>query len=149
MEPLARRCKVSRSPPSRSSGRSAPLSSPCTREGPCVGARILINNPTRTHDLLVSERFARAFQEEGLMELEGFHPVEVAQVRRKRRNSKALYVPPYLVVRTRPISRAAVDMARSRIVYADAPLLRGMPRGDQERHLRLHPASSSAMGSPT
>lgn len=72
-------------------------------------------------DLLVSERFARAFQEEGLTGLEGFHPVEVVRVRRKRRSPKALHVPPYLVVRTRPISRAAVDMARSRIVYAGDP----------------------------
>ncbi|MFE8605391.1 hypothetical protein [Archangium violaceum] len=72
-------------------------------------------------DLLVSERFARAFQEEGLTGLVGFHPVEVVRVRRKRRSPKALHVPAYLVVRTSPISRAAVDMARSRIVYAGNP----------------------------
>ncbi len=72
------------------------------------------------HDLLVSERFARAFQEEGLTGLEGFHPVEVVRVRRKRRGPKPAHVPHYLVVRTRS-SRTAVDLARSRIVYANNP----------------------------
>ncbi len=70
--------------------------------------------------LLVSERFARAFREEGLTGLEGFHPVEVVRVRRKRRGSKAAHMPHYLAV-TACFSRAAVDLARSRIVYADDP----------------------------
>jgi hypothetical protein len=37
------------------------------------------------NDLLLSERFAQAFWEEGLTGLEGFHPVEVVRVRRARR----------------------------------------------------------------
>jgi hypothetical protein len=72
------------------------------------------------YDLLVSERFARAFREEGLTGLEGFHPVEVTRVRRKRRGPKPSHVPQYLAV-TACFSRAAVDLARSRIRYADAP----------------------------
>ncbi|WP_257459898.1 hypothetical protein [Archangium lipolyticum] len=71
-------------------------------------------------DLLVSDRFARAFQEEGLTGLEGFHPVEVVRVRRKRRGSKPTHVPHYLAV-TACFSRAAVHMALSRIRYADEP----------------------------
>lgn len=70
--------------------------------------------------LLVSERFAQAFREEGLTGLEGFHPVEVVRVRRKRRGPKPAHVPHYLAV-TACFSRAAVDLARSRIVYADDP----------------------------
>jgi hypothetical protein len=71
------------------------------------------------HDLLVSERFARAFREEFLTGLNGFHPVEVTRVSRKRRGSKPpAYVPHYLAV-TACLSRAAVDLARSRIRYAD------------------------------
>ena len=35
---------------------------------------------TTGHDLLVSDRFALAFREEGLTGLEGFHPVEVVRV---------------------------------------------------------------------
>jgi hypothetical protein len=72
------------------------------------------------HDLLVSERFARAFQEERLTGLEGFHPVEVVRVRRKGRGPKPAHVPHYLAV-TACFSRAAVDLAHSRIVYADDP----------------------------
>ncbi|WP_375770582.1 hypothetical protein NR798_06705 [Archangium gephyra] len=75
---------------------------------------------TSGDDLLVSERFARAFREEGLTGLEGFHPVEVVRVRRKRRGPKPVHVPHYLAV-TPCFSHAAVDMARSRIVYADDP----------------------------
>jgi hypothetical protein len=71
-------------------------------------------------DLLVSERFARAFREEGLTGLEGFHPVEVVRVRRKRRGPKPSHVPQYLAV-TACFSRAAVDLAHSRIRYADEP----------------------------
>jgi hypothetical protein len=72
------------------------------------------------HDLLVSERFAQAFREEGFTGLEGFHPVEVVRVRRKRRGPKPSHVPQYLAV-TACYSRAAVDLARSRIRYADDP----------------------------
>ena len=71
-------------------------------------------------DLLVSERFARAFREEGLTGLEGFHPVEVVWVRRKRRGPRPSHVPQYLAV-TACFSRAAVDLAHSRIRYADEP----------------------------
>jgi hypothetical protein len=70
------------------------------------------------HDLLVSERFAQAFREEGLSGLEGFHPVEVVRVRRKRRGAKPPLVPHYLAV-TACYSRTAVDLGRSRIRYAD------------------------------
>ncbi|HYO67288.1 MAG TPA: hypothetical protein VEU33_14525 [Archangium sp.] len=71
-------------------------------------------------DLLVSERFAQAFKEEGLTGLEGFHPVEVVRVRRKHRGSKPSHVPQYLAV-TAGFGRAAVDVARSRIRYAKPP----------------------------
>ncbi|HEY0096165.1 MAG TPA: hypothetical protein VGB96_17690, partial [Archangium sp.] len=66
------------------------------------------------------ERFARAFREEGLTGLEGFHPVEVVRVRRKRRGPKPAHVPQYLAV-TACFGRAAVDVARSRIRYAKPP----------------------------
>ncbi|MFL5356818.1 hypothetical protein [Archangium sp.] len=69
-------------------------------------------------DLLVSERFAQAYREEGLTGLEGFHPVEVVRVRRKRRGPKPSQIPQYLAV-TACFGRAAVDLARSRIRYAD------------------------------
>ncbi|HYO55609.1 hypothetical protein [Archangium sp.] len=72
------------------------------------------------HDLLFSERFARAFKEAGLTGLEGFHPVEMVRVRRKRRGPKPFHIPHYLAV-TACFSRAAVDLAHSRIVYADEP----------------------------
>jgi hypothetical protein len=71
-------------------------------------------------DLLVSERFAQAFREEGLTGLEGFHPVEVVRVRRKRRGPKPALVPHYLAV-TACFGRAAVDVARSRIRYSKPP----------------------------
>jgi hypothetical protein len=71
------------------------------------------------YDFLVSERFAQAFRDEGLTGLNGFHPVEVTRVRRKRRGSKPVHVPRYLAV-TACFGRAAVDLARSRIRY-DAP----------------------------
>jgi hypothetical protein len=72
------------------------------------------------NDLLVSERFAQAFREEGLTGLEGFHPVEVAQVRRERPGPMPSSVPRYFVV-TACFARAAVDVARSRILYCKAP----------------------------
>jgi hypothetical protein len=71
-------------------------------------------------DLLVSERFAKAFREEGLMGLEGFHPVEVVRVHRKRRGPKPANIPRYLAV-TACVGRAAVDVARSRIRYNKPP----------------------------
>ncbi len=70
-------------------------------------------------DLLVSKRFAQAFQTEGLTGLEGFHPVEVARFRRKKRGPKTSHLPQYLVV-SACFGRAAVDLAHSRIRYADA-----------------------------
>jgi uncharacterized protein DUF1629 len=72
------------------------------------------------HDLLVSERFAQAFRDEGLTGLDGFHPVEVVKVRRKRRGPKPSQIPRYLVVRA-CIGRAAVELARSRIRYEAPP----------------------------
>lgn len=71
-------------------------------------------------DLLVSERFVQVFREEGLTGLEGFHPVEVVRVRRKRRGSNPSHVPQYLAV-TACFGRAAVDVERSRIRYTQPP----------------------------
>jgi hypothetical protein len=71
-------------------------------------------------DLLVFERFAQAFREEGLMGLEGFHSVEVVRVRRARRGPKPSYVPGYFVVRP-CFGRAAVDLSRSHVVYGKTP----------------------------
>ena len=71
-------------------------------------------------DLLVSERFAQAFREEGLTGLEGFHPVEVVRVRRKRRGSSLAHIPRYFAVKA-CFGRAAVDLARSRIDYGKPP----------------------------
>jgi len=71
-------------------------------------------------DLLVSERFAQAFREEGLIGLEGFHPVEVVRVRRKRRGSTLAHIPRYFAVRA-CFGRAAVDVARSRLDYGKPP----------------------------
>ncbi|MGZ3458739.1 MAG: hypothetical protein ACXU86_09555 [Archangium sp.] len=68
----------------------------------------------------MSDRFARAYREEGLTGLEGFHPVEVVRVRRKRRGPKPSHIPHYLAVTAR-YGRAAVDLAHSRIRYADEP----------------------------
>ena len=71
-------------------------------------------------DLLVSERFVQAFREEGLTGLEGFHPVEVVRVRRKRRGSTLAHIPRYLTVKA-CFGRAAVDVARSRLDYGKPP----------------------------
>jgi hypothetical protein len=72
------------------------------------------------YDLLLSERLATSIRKEGLTGLEGFHPVEVVRVRRKGRGPKPSHVPPYLAV-TACFSRAAVDLAHSRIRYTDSP----------------------------
>ena len=71
-------------------------------------------------DLLVSERFAQAFRDEGLTGLEGFHPVEVTRVRRKRRGPRPSVVPRYLAV-SPCFGRAVVELARSRILYVKPP----------------------------
>jgi hypothetical protein len=71
-------------------------------------------------DLLVSERFAQTFREEGLTGLEGFHPVEVLRVRRKRRGPRPFELPRYFVA-TVCFGRAAVDLTRSRIRYGKPP----------------------------
>ena len=70
-------------------------------------------------DLLVSERFARIFKDEGLTGLSGFHPVEVVRVSRKGRGPKPTDVPRYLTV-TASLGGAALDLTRSRI-HADGP----------------------------
>jgi hypothetical protein len=64
--------------------------------------------------------------------LEGFHPVEVVRVRRKRRSAKPLHVSQYLAV-TACFSRAAVDLGRSRIRYTDEP-----PTCEECRSATLH-----------
>ncbi|HEX8698701.1 MAG TPA: DUF1629 domain-containing protein [Myxococcaceae bacterium] len=64
--------------------------------------------------VLISERFAEAFREEGLTGLLGFHPVEVTGVRRKRKEPKPAAVPRYFVV-TPCFGRGAVDEERSRL----------------------------------
>jgi hypothetical protein len=71
-------------------------------------------------DLLVSERFALAFRDEGLTGLDGFHPVEVLRVRRKRKGPKPSNIPRYFAV-TASIGRTAVDLARSRIRCDEPP----------------------------
>jgi hypothetical protein len=65
--------------------------------------------------LLITERFAEAFKEEGLTGLSGFHPVEIARVRRKRRGPKPGPPPRYLYV-IPAYGNPALDMARSRIL---------------------------------
>ncbi len=72
------------------------------------------------NDLLVSERFAQTFRDEGLTGLEGFHPVEVTRVRRKRRGPKLIEILRYLAVRP-CFGRAVVDVARSRVLYIKPP----------------------------
>lgn len=66
-------------------------------------------------DLLVTERFADAFQAEGLAGLSGFHPVEVLRVRRQRRGPRAAGESRYLAV-TASFGSALVDEARSLIL---------------------------------
>jgi len=70
------------------------------------------------HDLLVSERFAQAFQEEGLTGLRGFHPLEVPRVRRRKRGPKPSHIPQYLVAWT-GYGPAAMDLEHSHIRWWD------------------------------
>ena len=65
-------------------------------------------------DLLVTERFAEDFKAAGLTGLSGFHPVEVARVRRGRRGPKPGPPPRYLLV-TPLYGRPALDLERSRL----------------------------------
>ncbi len=65
-------------------------------------------------NLLATERFASAFQADGLTGLSGFHPVEVVRVRRQRRGPKPGPPPKYLLVLP-AYGSAAVDEARSRL----------------------------------
>lgn len=71
-------------------------------------------------DLLVSERFAQAFREEGLTGLDGFHPVDVRRVRGKRRGSKSVDVPRYVFVKA-CFGRGALDFRRSRLRFSEPP----------------------------
>jgi hypothetical protein len=71
-------------------------------------------------DLLVSERFARAFQDEGLTGLDGFHPVEVRRVRGKRRSSTLSAPPPYLFTKA-CFGRGALDLTRGRLRFPAPP----------------------------
>jgi hypothetical protein len=66
------------------------------------------------YEVLISERMAEAFRAEGLTGLNGFHPVEVVGVRRKRKGPKPTTVPRYFVV-TPCFGRGAVDEGRSRL----------------------------------
>lgn len=66
------------------------------------------------YDFLLSERMAESFRAEGLTGLQGFHPVEVVSVRRKRRGPRPAAVPPYFAV-TACFGRGAVDEAHSRL----------------------------------
>ncbi|HYO67494.1 MAG TPA: hypothetical protein VEU33_15570 [Archangium sp.] len=66
------------------------------------------------YDVLISERMAEAFQADGLTGLQGFHPVDVVRVRRRRKKSQPLEVPRYFAV-TPCFGRAAVDEVRSRL----------------------------------
>lgn len=66
------------------------------------------------YEVLISERLAEAVRKEGLTGLLGFEPVEVVRVRGRRKKSKALVAPRYVVV-TPCLGRGAVDEARSRL----------------------------------
>lgn len=66
-------------------------------------------------EVLLSERFAKAFRAEGLTGFQGFHPVEVVRVRRQRRGPKPVDVPRYFLV-TAVFGGATVDEAHSRIL---------------------------------
>jgi uncharacterized protein DUF1629 len=72
---------------------------------------------TSGYEVLISERMAKAFQEEGLTGFSGFHPLEVVRVRRKRKGPLPAVVPRYFVV-TACFASAAVDVARSRLRYS-------------------------------
>ncbi|HEX8436876.1 hypothetical protein [Archangium sp.] len=71
-------------------------------------------------DLLVSERFVQAFRDEGLTGLAGFHPVEVLGACRERLGPMPSSIPRYFVA-TVCFGRAAVNVARSRILYGKTP----------------------------
>lgn len=75
---------------------------------------------TTGYEFFVSERLKNAFHAEGLTGLQGFHPVEVLRVRRMRKGPKLTGTPQYFAVTTCN-SRAALDIERSRIRYAEAP----------------------------
>ncbi len=68
---------------------------------------------------LISERMAMAFQAEGLTGLQGFHPVEISRVRKKRKSSRPVSVPRYLEV-IACFGRAYLDEKRSLLRYAEA-----------------------------
>ncbi len=70
--------------------------------------------------ILIAERMATAFQEEGLTGLHSFHPVEVLRVRRKRKGPKPGAVPRYVFVNV-GFTGATVDVAHSRLRY-DKPV---------------------------
>ncbi len=73
------------------------------------------------YELLISERFAEAFRAEGLTGLEGFHPVEVARVRRRGKKAlKPLTVPRYFVVWP-CFGRGAVDLVLNRVRVSKPP----------------------------
>jgi hypothetical protein len=73
------------------------------------------------YERLVSERFAEAFRAEGLTGLEGFHPVEVARVRsRRKRTRKPVTLPRYYVVWP-CYGRAAVDLVLNRVRVSKPP----------------------------
>ncbi|MDC0709354.1 hypothetical protein POL68_12850 [Stigmatella sp. ncwal1] len=65
-------------------------------------------------DVLISQRFAEAYQAEELTGLLGFNPVEVVRIRRKRKGPSHDAVPPYFAVAA-CFGRGAVDEAQSRI----------------------------------
>ncbi len=75
---------------------------------------------TSGHDFLVSERFVRAFQEEGLTGLEGLQSVEVLRVRRRQRGPGPSATPAYRVARAR-YGPAAVDLGHRGLSYAQPP----------------------------
>lgn len=66
------------------------------------------------YQVLISERMSEAFQTEGLTGLQGFKPVEVIRVRRKRKGPRLDAVPRYFAV-SPCFGRGAVDEASSRI----------------------------------
>lgn len=73
------------------------------------------------YEMLVSERFAKAFRAEELTGLEGFHPVEVLRVRkRSNRTRKSPMVPQYQVVWP-CFGRAAVDVVLNRVRVSAPP----------------------------
>jgi hypothetical protein len=67
-------------------------------------------------DLIVSERFAEAFQAAGLKGLHGFYPVEVIKVQRQRGSPKAAYTLPQYLAVTVTFGSALVDEAQSQIL---------------------------------